>query len=384
LYEFFVTHNLRTLLYEVKRTQVMEYIGILKCPITGEGLRKLNNSEIESLNAKINSSLVWQANGKLMTEKVQDGLICERSIYIYPIIDDIILLLKDLAIVEDKSHLITDVLSEDKMLVKNFYDDRGWNVNEGGDYEDADIFEDLRPVSKEYISKCHSRVNTHLPKSGKYMLDAASGALQYDAYLLYSENFEYRICVDMSFKGLRECKKKLGKKAICVLCDMTNMPFKDEAIDGFISLNTIYHIPESEQVKAIAELHRLLIKGGKGVIVYDWYKHSMWMNISLLPFRAIEFFRHRILNLLAKLSGQKKETKMLYFHAHNYEYFKENIPFSFELHSWRSISVPFMKVYIHSWLFGKKILECIYDYEEKNPEKCGALGEYPMFIIEKK
>jgi len=38
---------------------------------------------------------------------------------------------------------------------------------------------------------------------------------------------------------------------------MTNMPFKDNAIDGFISLNTIYHILKIEQVTAMKELYRV-------------------------------------------------------------------------------------------------------------------------------
>jgi len=49
-----------------------------------------------------------------------------------------------------------------KKLVKNFYDDRGWHQENDGDYKDAIIFEDLRPMSLEYISNCRSRVNRYL------------------------------------------------------------------------------------------------------------------------------------------------------------------------------------------------------------------------------
>lgn len=74
---------------------------------------------------------------------------------------------------------------------------------------------------------------------------------------------------------------------------------------------------------------------------------------------------------------------MLYFYAHPYEYFKQNLPMPFKLACWRSISVPFMKVYTHSALFGKQILDKIYRAEEKNPEKYGLKGEYPIFVFEK-
>jgi hypothetical protein len=48
----------------------------------------------------------------------------------------------------------------------------------------------------------------------------------------------------------------LGDKAICLLCDITNLPIKEGMVDGFIALNTIYHILKEEQIKAITELYR--------------------------------------------------------------------------------------------------------------------------------
>ena len=361
----------------------MEWITILKCPISGADLRKLETDEINNLNIRIKENNLWQSDGKLMTTEISEGLITSTRKYIYPIIEGIILLLPDLAVVDSKEKIKGDTLSDDKKLVKDFYDSRGWHTTDKGDYEDADIFEDLRPFAQDYITQCHNRVKRYLNASGKYMMDAASGALQYNDYLQYSDGYQYRICVDMSFQGLSECKRKLGDKAICLLCDMTNLPVKDNQIEGFVSLNTIYHIPKDEQVKAITELYRVLQKGGKGVVVYDWYKHSPWMNISLLPFRGVEFIRHRLRNLFAKASGKQKASKMLYFYAHPYEYFKQNLPMPFKLACWRSISVPFMKVYTHSALFGKQILDKIYRAEEKNPEKYGLKGEYPMFVFEK-
>lgn len=361
----------------------MEWINILKCPISGKDLRALTADEISTINQKFTAQQLWQTDGKPMTTGIERGLITVDGSYIYPIASGIVLLLPDLALVDSKDKILGDSLSDDKKLVKNFYDDRGWHSNEKGDYEDADIFEDLRPFAQEYLSKCHDRVSRYLNPSGKYMMDAASGALQFKDYLQYSVNYQYRICVDMSIQALKECKRKLGDKALCLLCDMTNLPVKDNMIDGFISLNTIYHIPKDEQVKAITELYRVTMPKGKGVVVYDWYKHSPWMNISLLPFRAVEFFRHRFNRLFAKMSGSKKPLKILYFYAHNYEYFKKNLPMSFKLVCWRAVSVPFMKVYAHSWLGGKALLNKIYNMEEKNPEKCGLKGEYPMFVFEK-
>jgi SAM-dependent methyltransferase len=360
----------------------MEWISILKCPITGKELRALGPADIQAINERIARGEALATDGKPFTQSLEQGLIAVDDSYIYPIINEIVLLLKDLAVVGPSGKIIEDLMSEDKKLVKNFYDARGWHANEAGDYEDAVIFEDLRDVSKDYLKKCHDRVSRFLNPSGKYLLDAASGALQFKDYLQYSANYTYRVCVDLSFQALSEVKKKLGNKALCVLCDMTNLPFKDGVMDGFVSLNTVYHIPKEEQATAIRELYRVLAPKAKGVVVYDWYKHSPWMNFWLLPFRGFVYIRNRVAGGFRKMSGAKDTGRLLYFHAHTYDYFKQQLP-PFQLKVWRSVSVPFMRYYIHPWLFGRQVLHWLYSKEEKDPETCGLKGEYPMFVFEK-
>ncbi len=360
----------------------MEWISILICPISGKNLRALQPNEINDINIKVATNQLWQADGKPMTEMIEKGLITIDGKYIYPIINEIVLLLKDLALVDSQDKVIKDSISADKQLVKNFYEEKGWFADEAGNYKDAVIFEDLRPFAQDYITKCHNRVSRFLNPSGKYLMDAASGALQYDDYLQYSKNYKYRVCVDFSFQALSECKRKLGNKALCILADITNMPFKDNVMDGFVSLNTIYHIPKDEQVTAIKELHRVLAIGGKGVVVYEWFKHSVWMNFWLLPFRAFTFIKNRLIEAFNKMMGNTKSSKWLYFYAHSPAYFLNNLP-KFKLRVWRSLNISFMRYYLHSWFFGKQILEWIYNMEERAMEECGLKGEYPMLVFEK-
>ena len=296
--------------------------------------------------------------------------------FAYPVINNIVMLLKECAISlgEVKANTLP-LPNEEKEMVRDFYDTVGWKTNAAGDYTDASIYEDLRPVSADYIRQCHQRVMKHLPTTGRFLLDAASGAIQFRELIEYSEHFQYRVCLDFSLSALQEAQKKLGEKGIYVLCDITNLPFQDGFADAFISLNTIYHIPKEQQAKAVLELYRTLKASGKGVLVYDWFKHSLWMNIALLPFRAFVFLKNRI-------SGTKGAGGRLYFFAHPLSWFRQNLP-PFQLFVWRSVSVPFLKYYIHDGLFGKAILRKIYAYEEKHPDRCGRLGEYPMMIFEK-
>ena len=99
----------------------MEWITILKCPISGADLRKLETDEINNLNIRIKENNLWQSDGKLMTTEISEGLITSTRKYIYPIIEGIILLLPDLAVVDSKEKIKGDTLSDDKKLVKDFY-----------------------------------------------------------------------------------------------------------------------------------------------------------------------------------------------------------------------------------------------------------------------
>ena len=90
-----------------------------------------------------------------------------------------------------------------------FYDRVGWQVEADGFYQNA-RYEDLRPVSAEYIHKCHLRVNRHLAPEGRYLLDAGSGPVQYPEYQTYSQGYQRRVCADISHVALKEARKRLG------------------------------------------------------------------------------------------------------------------------------------------------------------------------------
>ena len=96
-----------------------------------------------------------------------------------------------------------------KQDVRRFYDSIGWQKLSEGTYQNAQ-YEDLRPVSHAYIHKCHLRINRHLNRSGKYLLDAGSGPIQYPEYLTYSEGYDYRVCLDISIVALEEARDRIG------------------------------------------------------------------------------------------------------------------------------------------------------------------------------
>ena len=265
-----------------------------------------------------------------------------------------------------------------KREVQHFYDELGWKKCDAV-FSDAAIFEDLRSVTAQYQHDCHARVATHLARAGSYLLDVASGPVQYDEYLAYSSGYRRRVCVDISFLALVEARRRLGDRGIYILGDVTGLPLADDAFDGVVSLHTIYHVPAGEQEAAFKEIHRVLAPGGKAVVVYSWGRHSLLMLATVLPILACRFLSRQLRR--ARAGGGRQD---LYAHQHSYRWFaSRQWPFSYELRSWRSVGVDFTKLYVHRWLFGRAILRGTYRLEERWPQLLGIIGQYPMILIGK-
>jgi ubiquinone/menaquinone biosynthesis C-methylase UbiE len=283
--------------------------------------------------------------------------------------------------------------SAEKQLVKNYYDLHGWKKERGSIFTDAARFEDLRPVVNDYRMKCHLRVNRHLIKNGKFILDIASGPVQYPEYLSYSEGYQYRICGDISFTAIQEAKKVVGEKGLYVQCDVTRLPFASHVLDGLVSLHTIYHVPANEQKKALEELYRVLAFDKQAVVVYSFARFSILLKILMLPFNTYKLTRKLGGNLLRALKlkpalpvnkGIEGHGK-LYFHPHNYRWFKEQIKpqMDFQLYSWRSVTVSFTRSSIRPKLGGRFFLSLLYRLEDRFPRWFGKNGAYPMIVIKK-
>tara|TARA_R110002110_G_scaffold415719_1_gene654175 strand:- start:13256 stop:14374 length:1119 start_codon:yes stop_codon:yes gene_type:complete len=353
---------------------------LLKCPISGKHLQRLSETEVVQFNQLIKSGQYYFGDGNLVSTLYEAVLKVEGEDIYYPVQQDILCLLPDFAMVQDCAQfkIQGDPLSEDiKQEIKSFYDQIGWQKDEkeAVQFKDATDSEDLRSVSEEYINQCHLRLHQHITPKGKYLLDAASGPIQYPAYLNYSRDYQYRICADLSLTGLLSAREKLGNKGIYILCDITNLPLQSDQVDTVLSLHTLYHVPQSQQQSAFDELYRVLKPGGQSVIVYSWGKNSSLMKVFLLPFKLVK----RAFNLFS----QKKPP--LYFYANTYSWFGQQLKskYNTKLYVWRSVNVPFLKIYIHKLLAGRLLLKWIYWLEEKCPKTMGRIGAYPLFVTKK-
>lgn len=286
---------------------------------------------------------------------------------------------------------------EIKQQVRKFYDQVGWKIESDGFYQNA-RYEDLRPVASEYIEKCHLRVNRHLKKDGKFLLDAGSGPIQYPAYLTYMEGYQYRLCMDISIVALQEARNRIGERGLFVVGDIANLPFSGNSFDGIVSLHTLHHLPITEQKKAYSELFRMLTPGNNAVLVNGWTESKLMIRWSWLM-KLME----RIGNFVLKLRGKKSENKVAvtgmkvvdnknakkeqtgtYIEKLTAQWLRKELSYmDIDILVWRSVNVRFLRAVFHNALGGKFWLKILYAFEEKFPKYFGENGQYPLIVIHK-
>ena len=265
-----------------------------------------------------------------------------------------------------------------KQKVREFYDEVGWIQEDGGLYQNA-RYEDLRPVSREYIHKCHLRVNRHLAAKGDLLLDAGSGPVQWPEYLTYSQNYGHRLCADISITALKEARTRLGDKGLYVVADIANLPFVPDAFDGIVSMHTIHHIPFSEHRKAYMELYRVLKPGRSAVVVNGWYRPL----IARITRPLIQL--QRILTRRSSLKHSEEDPSGTFVNKMTPAWFKSEFSssFAYEIRVWRSLSPRILVNFINPRLGGKIILNIVYWLEERFPRLFGRIGIYPLIVIKK-
>lgn len=304
-----------------------------------------------------------------------------------------------------------------KQQVKAFYDQVGWQEVSEGVYQNA-RYEDLRPVSRLYIHRCHLRLLRHLKPSGRFLLDAGSGPIQYPEYLEYSRGYQRRVCADISITALKEARRRIGEHGLYVVCDIANLPFAAGAFDSAVSLHTIHHLPEGEHLQAYGELYRTLAPGEAAVVVNGWPGSALmrWAE----PFVRLSL---RIRGILRRLSGDRKPEpeadvapstrrsgaegldsrrsgdegvarqhdaldnapKGTFTSRHDAAWVKGEVGsrMPVEIWVWRSVSVRFMRALIHPWLGGRLWLRLLFELEERYPRWFGENGQYPLIVIMK-
>ena len=282
---------------------------------------------------------------------------------------------------------------EIKEQVRQFYNQVGWQMVGDGLYQNA-RYEDLRPVSSEYIHRCHLRVKRFLIPNGVYLLDAGSGPIQYPDYLVYSQGYRYRVCLDISFVALVEARKRIGGCGLYVVADVANLPFKPGVFGGVVSLHTLHHLPQDEQKTAYRELYRVLAPGSAAVVVNGWTESALMKRLQWLV-NLMERLGTRLAANRATPASEKTNPKKdpqaqpagptgTYIHKQDAGWLRAQLQgMDVEIRCWRSVNVRFLRAVIHRSLGGRMWLKLLFWLEERFPHYFGEKGQYPLVIVRK-
>lgn len=355
----------------------MEFTNFLRCPITENQLEVIEKNAFHYFNIPD-----FIENLGMLSR----GLIDKSHEYFYPIFNDIIILHRQYAIYIGLGEDNKGEMSFDKKRVFDYYNEINYKVKDSFKiYEDSGKWVDYRGVSLEYIRNSFKKSANFFSPNGKYLLDIASGPIGLPEYMALGAGYEFRICVDISINALIQAKENIertGKNGVFICGDITNIPIKDDSCDTVLCQHTLYHIPKDDQATAVEEMYRVAKPGSKIVIIYSWFYHSWFMNISLNFIQIYRIFRHYLGKWYVKLLNSKPR---LYFYAHSPRWFRRSFQFgnSIQFFCWRSTNKFFLRLYIHKWFFGERILKWLMKMEERHSNLLGVFGEYPAIVITK-
>ena len=270
--------------------------------------------------------------------------------------------------------------------VRAFYDSIGWQQIGDGLYQNAGN-EDLRPVARDYIRRCHRRVRRHIPPKGKFLLDAGSGPIQYPEYLEYSEGYDRRVCLDLSRRALSEARLRIGDHGLFVLGDLAALPFRPDSFDGVVSLHALQHVPALEQEAALAELVRVAAPGRSAAVVYSWGEASGLMAAFRPLLALVSALRALRLRFLGKTAPRAHRSDRplregLSFRQ-DFEWMVDTLGRlgGGEILVWRSVSTAFLRTLVHPRLMGRGLLRLVFSLEESAPHWFGRHGMYPLVVL---
>jgi SAM-dependent methyltransferase len=275
-----------------------------------------------------------------------------------------------------------------KKQVRQFYDEVGWKQSGQLQFQNAQ-FEDLRPVSSEYINRCHLRVNRFINPTGRFLLDAGSGPVQYPEYLTYSSGYQFRVCLDISLTALLAAREKLKEHGLYVLADAADLPFKKDAFDGIVSLHTFHHLVLDDQMKAYHEVFRVLNYNSRAVVVNGWKTSPLMKRFDrLMAFMERSRQQNEIPIDKDSKSEQVEPVKKpdrTFVDELDAQALKQKLAgdVPLDIRVWRSVNVRFLRAFIKPSSGGRIWLRIIYWLEELFPHYLGEKGAYPLVVVSK-
>ena len=257
-----------------------------------------------------------------------------------------------------------------------WYDSFGWTQNASGGFNETDAVNGAKQAQIEHTGHCISRLSKYFEKGGDYIVDVGSGPIAHPELLRYGQNFEKRICIDLSLTGLQQAKQKLGDRGIYVQGDATKLPLASGSIDAITCNHLIYQLPVDLQRPAILELWRVLKPGGVAVIVYRWLHSGFSFKLEKLASKFGVGEQGSSQPVQVPERDPDEPQPRSWFEGQDW-------PFAYSYDCYRLIDNEFMRRYVSDDWRGRLFLNTLLSLQRWLPSQCGRYGQFPAIIIHK-
>ncbi len=232
----------------------------LICPFTGRKLRYLSEEELEGVNSKIASGELYFYPGAQVSAPLSRALVSEQKTYVYPIIEDILYLKRETAIVS-KNRTSNYLKRADSTRIEEFEKEYGIRMMEGTN----SVSESFKVCSSEELKK----FKPGFSKSGKLFVSIGSCDIDAIHNILFNAHFDQNIHIDFSIRKMKLVKDDLKKGTLMILCDKEHLPITDNAVSSMLSLDFINHYEKKDQETVYEEIKRVMSVEGSSVVSYD-------------------------------------------------------------------------------------------------------------------
>lgn len=328
-----------------------QHQNLFICPQSGQNLRYLEGTALLKWNDLISRGEISDARGTVITEPLVCALATDDERTLYPIHANILHILPQSAYqlgceVKSQKRQPTAKISQS---VQTFYDE----VMQDPDWQAEWI--DARDFVQPYCEQSEARLKQLLPEKGEICCDIGAGSQPFSHGV---DHFKTHLCMDISLKALQKAQSKQQEHELYILCDMVKLPLKTNTLDMLICRHSLNHVPAQEQLRVVAQFHRVLKPSKKALIVYRWGNDK---------------------------SRHEEKGKRAFFHGFKYKWFEKTLckRFQMDLQCWRFIGAGFLRTGIQSWLAGGILLRILSMIENTFPSMAGRFGAYPLFVMQK-
>ena len=115
--------------------------------------------------------------------------------------------------------------------------------------------------------------------------------------------------------------------------------------------------------------------------------YASWKRVfkAISPSFLVNWLKKVLRTQTSASTRTANKERDLYCYNHDYAWFQHEIASGadWEIKVWRSVSVPFLRQYVHARLLGGPLLSMLFRIEDAFPRFFGRFGQYPMMVYKK-